>query len=35
MRAALTRINAVIEEWIVGRPEQWLWLHQRWPREAA
>ena len=35
VRAALTRINAVIEAWIVGRPEQWLWLHQRWPREAA
>lgn len=35
LRATMMRINAVIEEWIVGRPEQWLWLHQRWPREAA
>ena len=35
VRATLTRITAVIEEWIVARPEQWLWLHRRWPREAA
>jgi Kdo2-lipid IVA lauroyltransferase/acyltransferase len=35
VHATLTRINAVIENWIVGRPEQWLWLHRRWPREAA
>jgi KDO2-lipid IV(A) lauroyltransferase len=32
--ATMTRINAIVEEWIVARPEQWLWLHQRWPREA-
>ncbi|HEV2263730.1 MAG TPA: lauroyl acyltransferase [Stellaceae bacterium] len=35
VRATLTRITAVIEDWIVARPEQWLWLHRRWPREAA
>ena len=35
VRAILMRITAVLEDWIVARPEQWLWLHQRWPREAA
>lgn len=33
--ATMTRITATIEDWIVARPEQWLWLHRRWPREAA
>jgi len=32
--ATMTRISALLEEWIVARPEQWLWLHRRWPREA-
>ncbi len=29
--AAMTRVNAVIEAWVRARPEQWLWLHRRWP----
>ncbi len=29
--AATRRINAVIEDWIRARPEQWLWIHRRWP----
>ncbi len=29
--AAMGQINALIEEWIRARPEQWLWLHRRWP----
>jgi KDO2-lipid IV(A) lauroyltransferase len=28
---AMTRINAVLEGWIRARPEQWLWIHSRWP----
>ncbi|MGH6975804.1 MAG: lysophospholipid acyltransferase family protein, partial [Stellaceae bacterium] len=32
--ATMTRITALLEEWIVARPEQWLWLHRRWPPEA-
>jgi KDO2-lipid IV(A) lauroyltransferase len=29
--ALMTRINRMIEDWIRARPEQWLWLHRRWP----
>ncbi len=25
------RITELFEEWIRARPEQWLWLHRRWP----
>ncbi|ARJ64888.1 lauroyl acyltransferase [Magnetospirillum sp. ME-1] len=30
-RILLTRINAMFEDWIRERPEQWLWVHRRWP----
>jgi KDO2-lipid IV(A) lauroyltransferase len=30
-RAVMTEINCLIESWIRARPEQWLWLHRRWP----
>ena len=33
-RALVTRMNAVLEDWIRARPEQWFWLHRRWPDEA-
>lgn len=26
----MQRVNALMEEWIRARPEQWLWLHNRW-----
>jgi KDO2-lipid IV(A) lauroyltransferase len=29
--AIMTRINAIIEGWVREHPEQWLWLHRRWP----
>jgi KDO2-lipid IV(A) lauroyltransferase len=32
--AALTAaMNACLERWIRERPESWLWLHRRWPKE--
>jgi len=34
VRAILAAINARIESWIRECPEQWLWLHRRWPREV-
>ncbi|MFO1188759.1 MAG: lysophospholipid acyltransferase family protein [Alphaproteobacteria bacterium] len=32
--AMMTAVNNRIEAWIRARPEQWLWLHRRWPRDA-
>lgn len=29
--AMMTRVNELLEGWIRERPEQWLWLHRRWP----
>ena len=29
--ALMTGVNATLEEWIRDRPEQWLWVHRRWP----
>jgi KDO2-lipid IV(A) lauroyltransferase len=29
--ATMTRVNAMLEGWIRARPEQWLWIHSRWP----
>jgi KDO2-lipid IV(A) lauroyltransferase len=31
----LSAINARIEDWVRERPEQWLWLHRRWPDEKT
>jgi Kdo2-lipid IVA lauroyltransferase/acyltransferase len=31
VRQIMTRVNAQLEAWIRERPEQWLWLHRRWP----
>ncbi|PIW26590.1 MAG: lauroyl acyltransferase [Rhodospirillales bacterium CG15_BIG_FIL_POST_REV_8_21_14_020_66_15] len=28
---AMTQINAQVETWVRDTPEQWLWLHNRWP----
>jgi KDO2-lipid IV(A) lauroyltransferase len=31
VRALMIRINGMVEERVRARPEQWLWLHRRWP----
>jgi KDO2-lipid IV(A) lauroyltransferase len=28
----LTQMNQLMENWIRERPEQWFWLHRRWPK---
>jgi KDO2-lipid IV(A) lauroyltransferase len=30
VRALMEQINRLLESWIRERPEQWLWLHNRW-----
>lgn len=29
-----TRINGLLEDWIRERPQDWFWLHRRWPKET-
>ena len=29
--ALMTEVNRTLEAWIRERPEQWFWLHRRWP----
>jgi len=29
--ALMTEINLLLESWIRERPEQWFWVHRRWP----
>ena len=33
--ANMAQINALIEQWVRDTPEQWLWLHNRWPDDQA
>ena len=30
-RAVTEAVNRQLERWITDTPEQWLWLHRRWP----
>ncbi len=32
--AVMATLNQILEAWIRDRPEQWLWLHRRWPEAA-
>ena len=29
----MTRINSILEGWIREHPAQWIWIHNRWPKE--
>ncbi len=29
--ALMTQVNATVERWVREHPEQWLWVHRRWP----
>jgi KDO2-lipid IV(A) lauroyltransferase len=31
--AIMIQINAMIESWVREHPEQWFWVHRRWPKE--
>lgn len=34
VKAIMAAINARVEAWVRARPDQWLWLHKRWPKAA-
>ena len=27
----MTKVNETVERWVREHPEQWLWVHRRWP----
>jgi KDO2-lipid IV(A) lauroyltransferase len=33
VEATMRTINGIIEAWVRERPEQWLWVHRRWPNQ--
>ncbi|MCE2926934.1 MAG: lipid A biosynthesis lauroyl acyltransferase [Rickettsiales bacterium] len=34
VRTIMLAINRMVEGWIREHPEQWFWVHKRWPKEA-
>ena len=30
IKAIMVRVNAIIEDWVRDRPDQWFWMHRRW-----
>jgi len=35
VQALTQQVNDVLERWIRARPDSWLWLHRRWPKEVV
>lgn len=35
VRTIMTQINRLLEEWIREHPEQWFWVHKRWPKHVS
>lgn len=35
VKKVLLKINQTIEGWVRNQPGQWLWLHNRWPRDEV
>ena len=35
IHAIMATINGILEDWIRERPDQWLWLHRRWPNQPG
>jgi KDO2-lipid IV(A) lauroyltransferase len=33
IQAMTQRLNDTLEAWIRDKPEDWMWLHRRWPTE--
>jgi KDO2-lipid IV(A) lauroyltransferase len=33
IEALMGMVNATLGDWVRERPEQWLWIHNRWPAE--
>lgn len=33
--ATARKLNNIIEQWVRERPEQWMWIHNRWPDEVT
>ena len=31
----MTKVNLILEEWIRERPGEWLWIHNRWPKDKT